>query len=299
VPVYEQTYRHYEGVYRPRTLIWTIIASRGIRRVWQTKWFKMVLFFCLAPFLIRAIQIYLSVNLELLQWMGFPAQQVEELLAIDDLFYLNFLQSQMFACFLITLIAGADLIASDRRTKALTLYLSKPITRLDYLFGKGAVALTYLYGVTLIPALLLMFLYAFFHEDWGYFWSQRTLFLRIVVYSHVLVLPMVLMILAVSSLSKSKVNSVVMFCVIYLIPLALCNILRETLDDPIITRFIPRDFWSLFCIQNIWAQLGNTVFHQDLPYEMHWMWYAAGMAVVWILCGWVLHRQIQAVEVVK
>lgn len=299
MPVYEQTYRHYEGVYRPRTLIWTIIANRGIRRVWQTKWFKAVLFFGLAPFLIKAVQIYLSVNLELLQWFGFQTRQIQEILAVNDSFYLTFLQSEMFACFLITLIAGADLISADRRTKALTLYLSKPITRLDYLFGKGSVVLTYLYSVTLFPALFLMFLYAFFHEDWVYLWDQRLLFLRIVVYSHVLVLPMVMLILAVSSLSKSKVNSVVMFCVFYLIPMALSNILRETMDDPIITRFIPRDFWSLFCIQNIWLQLGNAIFGMELPYKMHWFWYAALMVGVMILCGLVLRRQIQAVEVVK
>jgi len=299
VPVYEQTYRHYEGVYRPRTLIWTIIAGRGVRRVWQTKWFKAVLLFGLLPFVVRALQIYLSVNLELLQWMGFQTRQLQEILTINDEFYLNFLHSEMFACFLITLIAGADLISSDRRTKALTLYLSKPITRLDYLFGKGAVALTYLYSVTLIPALLLVFLYAFFHENWGYLWEQRILILRIVVYAHVLVLPMVLLILAVSSLSKSKVNSVVMFCVLYLIPMALSNILRETMEDPIITRYIPRDFWSLFCIQNMCQQLGNAIFNMDLPFKVHWMWYAVGLAVVMALCGLVLRRQIQAVEVVK
>jgi hypothetical protein len=50
---------------------------------------------------------------------------------------------------------GPDLIAHDLRTRALQVYYSRPMTRLDYLFGKLMVLAVFIGIVTLVPALLL------------------------------------------------------------------------------------------------------------------------------------------------
>lgn len=51
--------------------------------------------------------------------------------------------------------AGAGLIANDMRTGGLLLYLSRPLTLGDYIFGKAAILLVSLSMVTLIPNLVL------------------------------------------------------------------------------------------------------------------------------------------------
>lgn len=295
MPVYEQSYSHYEGIYRPRSLAWTVIARRGIGSIWYSKGSRGLLIFCLAPFLLYAIRVYLAANLDLLRFMQFNLNQFEDVLEMNDRFYYTFLLIQAFPCFLMTLYAGSDLIASDRRSKALTLYLSKPLTRLDYLFGKGAVLLFYLYLVTLIPSLVLAFLYAFFTENWGYLAREYQQLLRVVLASHVIVLPLLFLMLAISSMSKSKVSSGVMLAILYLVPNVLVQILRELTIYP----WFNEDIWSVFSIPTIWEQLVSVIFRQETRYDVHWMWYVLMLGAILLVSSLILHRQIRAVEVVK
>ena len=58
--------------------------------------------------------------------------------------------------FFITVYAGAGLIANDRRANALQIYLSKPLTRVEYIFGKLAILATFLLLVTWVPAIVLL-----------------------------------------------------------------------------------------------------------------------------------------------
>ena len=48
----------------------------------------------------------------------------------------QFLEQQDIFVFFITVYVGAGLIANDRRANALQIYLSKPLTRAEYIFGK-------------------------------------------------------------------------------------------------------------------------------------------------------------------
>src|SRR2546428_12984481 len=73
--------------------------------------------------------------------------------------------------FFVTLLAstvGAGLIADDAHTNALTLYLSRPITHVDYLIAKGAILGTLVILITILPlfiAALLAGLLSF--VSWG------------------------------------------------------------------------------------------------------------------------------------
>ena len=48
----------------------------------------------------------------------------------------QFLDQQQIFVFFVTVYVGAGLIANDRRANALQIYLSKPLTRAEYVFGK-------------------------------------------------------------------------------------------------------------------------------------------------------------------
>src|SRR3989454_5895249 len=65
--------------------------------------------------------------------------------------------SNFFVLFFVSLMAsviGAGLIADDVQSMAFTLYLSRPITQLDYLLAKAAILAPLVAMVTILPLLL-------------------------------------------------------------------------------------------------------------------------------------------------
>ncbi len=302
MPVYEQSYRHYSGTYLPRSIVWSLIARRGIHRIWQGRIFWIILIFCLTPFLYNICVIYLEANLEFLENLGGGrdfnefARWLKNYLTIDAEFYYNFLYIQLSFCYLIALVTGADIISSDKRCKALTLYLAKPMSKVDYLFGKGSVILFYLYSITLFPTLLLMFFYAFFNDQWNYLFTSLSLILKIFLYCNVVTIPLVMLVLAISSLTKSRVGSATMICVAYLIPPAMVGILQEmTRQQP----FMNEGLLSLFTFQHLWTQMGSVIFYSEMTYDLHWSWHLGMLILICAVSAFILHRQIRAVEVVK
>src|SRR3984893_3623436 len=97
------------------------------------------------PFLVRAVQIYAAANLPQAAFLA-PTPEM----------FRQFLEQQEIFVFFITVYAGSGLIANDRRANALQIYLSKPLTRAEYVFGKLAILTTFLLLVTWVPAFVLL-----------------------------------------------------------------------------------------------------------------------------------------------
>ena len=57
---------------------------------------------------------------------------------------------------LLSLFAGAELISEDLKFKSFTLYLSRPLSMLDYIKGKFSIVLFYLLLFTLVPGIILI-----------------------------------------------------------------------------------------------------------------------------------------------
>ena len=74
-----------------------------------------------------------------------------------DLTFFALPASNGFVLFFVTLMAaviGSGLIADDMQSMAFTLYLSRPITQLDYLLAKAAILAPLISMVTILPLLL-------------------------------------------------------------------------------------------------------------------------------------------------
>lgn len=67
----------------------------------------------------------------------------------------TFIGVQMLACALLLAMVAGGLIAEDRRTGAMELYFSRPLSRLDYLVGKTLAAGLLPLGTLVIPFVLL------------------------------------------------------------------------------------------------------------------------------------------------
>src|SRR4051794_5668786 len=127
-PIHDQSYRHYGGGKAIPGHAWAVIAWAGIRTFIKKRAFLGILLFALAPFIVRAVQIYISANYPQASILG-PTPET----------FRDFLAQQDFFVFVITVYVGAGLIANDRRANALQIYLSKPLMRTEYIFGKLAV----------------------------------------------------------------------------------------------------------------------------------------------------------------
>ncbi|MGI6455009.1 MAG: hypothetical protein ACOX5R_05230 [bacterium] len=299
MPVYEQTYQHYYGQLNPRSQTWMVITSMGIRQLWKEKMLKPIFYFSLLPVLLWTGRIYISANADLLEWLQIPSQVIAEVFTVDEEFFYNFLKVQQFFVFLLTLRTGSDIIASDRRHKALILYLSKPLSKVDYLFGKAMILMFYLYLITLIPAWLMMFLNALFTENWSYLIENIPLALQIFLFSHILIVPLVFIILGLSASTKSWATSAALLAVVYFLPPLIVEILNGIFRSTFGSLF-NFDYWrSLLTLHSIWEKLGATIFHQATDIELSWFWHLMMLVLICGFFSWLLHRKIQAVEVVS
>jgi ABC-type transport system involved in multi-copper enzyme maturation permease subunit len=191
-PIHDQSYRRYGGTKARPGSAWTVIASAGIRSFIRRRAFLGIMLFALFPFIVRAVQIYFAANV---------AQAA--ILAAGPQTFRQFLEQQDFFVFVITIYVGAGLIANDRRANALQIYLSKPLMRTEYIFGKLAVLVVFLLAVTFVPAMLLLFLKVVFDGSFTFLRNNLFLIPAITVASLLQVLLASFTMLALSSLSKS------------------------------------------------------------------------------------------------
>ena len=192
MPIHDQSYRHYSGSKAPPGRSWTVIAWAGIKNMVRKRTFLGLLIFAWFPFIVRAVQLYISANFAQAALFAPTAETFRQ-----------FLEQQDFFVFVITVYVGAGLIANDRRANALQIYLSKPLMRSEDIAGKLAVLFVFLTTVTLVPALLLLLLQVMFAGSFAFVQKNLFLFPAITVASILQVLLASFTMLALSSLSNS------------------------------------------------------------------------------------------------
>ena len=215
MPIHDQGYRHYQGQRAPHGGAWWVIARSHIGTALQTRSFRFLLIAAWAPFVVRAVQVYVSST-------NLP---VAEFIATTPETFRDFLSQQRLFVFLVT-IGQAGLIADDRRTNALQLYLSKPLTRVEYILGKLVPPLAYVLSVTLVPALLLLLLQIIFAGSLTFLRANIFLLPAITLYSLIQALLSAFAILALSSLTNSRRFVSIMYAGVIFFTAAMYQALR-------------------------------------------------------------------------
>ncbi|MBW8713812.1 MAG: hypothetical protein JF632_06975 [Acidobacteria bacterium] len=192
MPIHDQSYRRYAGGKAVPGQAWTVIARAGIAAMIRKRTFLGLLLFAWMPFLVRAVQIYVTSNYPQVAMFAPTAETFRQ-----------FLEQQDFFVFIMTIYAGAGLIANDRRANALQIYLSKPLMRTEYIFGKAAVLFAFLLFVTLVPGLLLLLLQVLFAGSFAFLTKNMFLFPAIAIAAVLQAGLSTFTMLALSSLSKS------------------------------------------------------------------------------------------------
>ncbi|HVC19119.1 MAG TPA: ABC-2 transporter permease [Vicinamibacterales bacterium] len=276
--IHDQGYRRYGGHREPHGTAWTVIAMAGLRAVFRRRALLAVLLFAWAPFFVRAVQIYAAAN--------FP--QAKFLAPTADTFR-QFLQQQGIFVFVVSVFVGAGLIANDRRANALQLYLSKPLTRADYVAGKAAILASLLLFVTWVPALLLLVVQMAFAGNLTFLRDHLYLFPAVTVFAFLEVTMITFAMLALSSLSRNSRFVGIMYTAFLFFSQAIVAVLAVVTGGTSLS-------WISFSADL--TQIGDAIFHLPLHYDMPWP--VALLMVLGLMaasCG-VLAWRVRGVEVV-
>jgi ABC-2 type transport system permease protein len=193
MPIYEQTYRKYEArAGAPRVRFWPI-TREALRLVLAKRAFIGLMVLAALPFVVRVVQVYVVTR--------FP--EAGRVLPVDGRLFGEFLNQQIGFTILISIFGGSGLIANDLRTGAILVYLSRPLTRRDYVLGKLGATLGLNLAVTLVPGLLLYAISLGLAPELFMKWSLAWIPPAIVAHSLLISLAVSLSTLAISALSRS------------------------------------------------------------------------------------------------
>jgi ABC-2 type transport system permease protein len=279
MPIHDQGYRRYEGRRRPIGTAWWVIARQQIRTILSQKRFIALLLASWVPFVGRVVQIYLAANV----------QQLSSYLATNPKLFRDFLGFQSVFVFLL-IVGASGAIADDRRANALQVYLSKPLTRIEYIAGKLFAPIAFVLSITLVPALLLLLVHVAFAGSLTFVIQNLFLLPAIVLYSLTVALGGTFMMVALSSLSKSRRFTALTFTGLVFFTTAMYQALQRITGSRLWALLSPRDMLSV---------IGDAAFR--IPGDRALPVWAALLGVMAIigLSILVLERRIRGVEVVK
>ena len=278
MPIHDQSYRRYSGVRENPGTAWLVIAVTGIRSALSKKLFLWVMLAAWGQFFVRAVIFYLSAN--------FPNMDI---LAPSVETFRQFFEMQGIFVFFVTVYVGSGLIANDRRSNALQIYLSKPLTRAEYVAGKLGILLCFLLLVTLLPAMALLIVQMMFSASLTFVRENLFLIPAITLYVLVEVLLAAFTMLALSSLSSSARYTAMLYAGAVLFTDALFNTLRAITGNSSLA-------WLSFRA-NL-GQIGDVVFRLQPRFDSPWRLSVLVVVALIGLSVFVLERRVRGVEVV-
>ena len=210
------TYRNYDGPLQPPLNRWWVVALATIRINIKKPAFWVNFGFIMLIYLIYALILYFTKNVTdnmsgaMGGGGGANAKEMADRLAplkgpgniYAQSLWLALSQSHFFL-FLMALTVGSGSIASDNQANALLVYLSKPLTKLDYLVGKWMGIFLLLAGAYVLPPIFMYVFYVAGYYSEGFLKDHASLFPRLVLASFIAPIVQTSLILGISAWSKS------------------------------------------------------------------------------------------------
>lgn len=278
MPIHDQGYRRYTGHRVPPGRGWWIIARAGVLERVRERRFLALLLLAWSPFIVRALQIYASTSVAQLSFLT-PGPDT----------FREFLDQQSAFLFFITIYAGSGLIASDRRANALQVYLSKPLTRVQYVGGKLAVLAIFLLAASWLPAMTLLILQMIFAGSVRFIGDNPWLVPAITLFCLIEVLATSLAILALSSLSNSRRFVAIMYAGATFFAAAIYQVLRGITGSAA---------WGWLSLEDVFDALAIAIFRARENPALSAPVAVTAIAAIVAASVFILHRRVRAVDVV-
>jgi ABC-2 type transport system permease protein len=179
-PIADLSYRHYDGPLNSPVARWWSIAKMTMQIATKKRGFWGWSIFSAWWYIILLAVFWFSDNVTS---AALPGKNPFLLGVVwKDQFVHAFSYSQMILM-VVTLLVGTGTIANDNRSNALLVYLSKPCTRFDYVFGKWLGVMILVTSVSLVP-MLTFYAYGYMSfQEYGFWKDAPWLFLRLIVIS--------------------------------------------------------------------------------------------------------------------
>jgi ABC-2 type transport system permease protein len=298
--VYKKTYRPYDGELTPG---WSrfLVIPRYAFADFRGKRFLSIFFFASFIYpLVCALIIYVQHNASALNLLG--VQGARGLISINVTFFMSLLGWQsMLALFLASFI-GPGQVSPDLSNNALSLYLARPFSRVEYVLGKMSVLVILMSLMTWVPGLLCFGLQGYLE---GFQWMKDNVRMAsgIFFWAWVWILMLSLLALALSAWVKWKPAAGGLMFGVFFVAAAFGAVINQ----------VQRTRWgNLFNISHligvVWVQLfegankttnGAVFFRvvdgEQLPLWTCWM----ALGVLCLICLYMLARKIRGAEVVR
>jgi len=280
MPIYDQGYRRYEARAPLHQIRFWPITREALRIILLKRAFLGLIAVSFLPFLVRVGQIYIVTR--------FP--EAGRVLPIDGRLFGDFLNGQIGFTILLSIFGASGLIANDLRTGAILVYLSRPLTQRDYIVGKLLVPLSLNLAVTLVPGLVLYLVGLSLAPEQYLKWSLAWIAPAIVAHAVAVSLVVSLVVLAISSLSRSaRVAGLAFVGLIF--GLEMIRLVLQNAFD--------RKEAVLLSLQADLQSLGAALFGVvNRQLDIFWGWPLLVLAVVSLGCLAILRSRVRAVEIV-
>jgi ABC-2 type transport system permease protein len=284
--VYRRTYQAYEGALTPAGSRWLVLPRYAFRELLASRMLVVFLAACLVPTLVEAVIIYLVHNptARALLHMG-----QSDLLSIDARFFYRIVSMQGGLALLLAAWIGPTVVVPDLTNGALALYLSRPLSRSAYLWGKLSALLVVLSAITWVPGLLLFALQAgLAGEGWGF--AHVRLAVATVLASALWISLLAFLSVTLSAWLRWRIAATGLFFALFFVGAGM----GEAWNAVLHTRW-GRIINVNYLIDLIWHHLFGLTLRDPLPIAAAW----AALLGLCLACLWLLDRRLRACEVVR
>lgn len=196
------TYRNYDGPLSNRTIRWWVVSLSVIRTNMKKPGLWITAAIILLIFIFNVLIFFITNNVSrglVNQSGGTPSSKTIDYASVAY----EALSATSLLITIAALIVGSGSIAADNKANALLVYLSKPISKGDYLLGKWMGVFIVLAGLLLIPTFLMWVFFATTYADDGFFKQEPFLLLKLIACA--LITPMITtsLIIGFSSFTKN------------------------------------------------------------------------------------------------
>lgn len=289
--VYKRTYKAYQGPLTPAWSRFTVLSRYGLSTLFNSRPFTAYTVLCFLPFLVGLAYIYVVHSAAAQAVLG-VGKTIPE--TVNNVWFVSFLAIEAWMGFLLAAWGGPGMITKDFANHSVQLYLSRPISRAEYLFGKVSVLATLLSCTTWIPALLLFFVKAQLQGHgwiWENFWMAGSILLGCLIW----IAMISLVSMAVAVWVKWRIAATALMLGIFFLLPALGAILDAIL----------RTHWGAlmnfpYMITLVWAHLFrlDAIHRHSSGFDVVPLWSAwASLLSVCAFCFWLLDRKLRAREV--
>ena len=292
--VYKRTYQGYTGPLTPEWSRFAIIPRYAYQRLFKSKIMTAFYIICFISPLVFLSLIYTASSFGSIAKM-FGATDARSPITVNGQFFFSYLGAQCPLSFILTAFVGPGLISDDLSNRALTLYLARPFSRVEYVIGKMSVLLILLSSITWVPGLILFGVQAMLAGG-GWLWQNLWLAWAIFAGCWIWILVYALAALALSAWVKWKVAAGALLVGIFFVAAGFGHAINAVLDvnwgKLLDLGFVFGVVWNrLFRLERLFHGSGTA----DVSPASAWF-------ILALICAsslWLLYRKLRAVEVVR